>query len=81
MKQIKNILIEWKKEARSSKVLQFKYVIIDNKKILRIFTSDCEKLIGCAGNLVDKYKEILKQNGYIEIDEIIFFETDSNTIY
>lgn len=51
----RNILREWKKEAKSTKPLQYKY----KDGILEIYTSQPGYLIGKAGWLFNKYRERL----------------------
>lgn len=53
-----HILKEWKKEAKSTKPLQYKY----KDGVLTIYTSQPGYLIGKAGHLYNKYRERLLKN-------------------
>lgn len=68
--RIWEILKQWKKESKSTKVIQYRY----RDGILEIYTSQPGWLIGKAGVLVDKYREILKAEMY-DFKELKFVET------
>jgi ribosomal protein S3 len=59
MKQIYEILKEWKEESKAGGVIQFKYDYRTGE--LTIYTSYPGWLIGRAGCCVNKYSDILKE--------------------
>ena len=73
MKKIYHIIKDWKKEAKYEKVIQFKY---DYKThILTLYVAYPGYLIGRAGNLYNKYIEILNKEGH-NVKEIKFEEVN-----
>lgn len=58
--KLRKILKEWKAEANCCEQFQYKYHYKDGD--LEIYSSECEKLIGCRGELFYKYHQILKEN-------------------
>lgn len=73
MKQIYEILKEWKKESGAKGVIQFKYSCLTGN--LTIYTSYPGWLIGKAGLLVEKYRNILKEK-IIGFKSLEIVETD-----
>lgn len=71
MYKLQKILRTWKKESGTTRVIQYKYY----RGTLTLYTSQPGLLIGCAGALVDKYTEILKEN-YIDFKQVNFVETE-----
>lgn len=83
---IQRILRRWKQEAKTTRVIQFKYT---NRKVyddeegtshtetrLKIYTSQPGFLIGYRGNLFYKYAaEFLKEKIITKPDDISFEET------
>lgn len=67
---IRKILKDWKEEAGATRVIQYRY----RNGLLTIFTSQPGWLIGKAGVLVDKYREILKKEIY-DFEKLEFVET------
>lgn len=67
---IRKILKDWKEEAGATRVIQYRY----RNGLLTIYTSQLGWLIGKAGVLVDKYREILKKEIY-DFEKLEFVET------
>lgn len=70
-REIQRIIREWKKESKTTRVIQFQY----KRGILTIYTSQPGWLIGRRGVLVDKYFEIFKKE-LLDLKELKFEETD-----
>lgn len=70
---IQKIIKQWKKEAGTNRVVQWKLCM---DKTLKIYTSQPGFLIGKGGALVDKYKEIFKQELGVRFEKIDMIETD-----
>lgn len=88
---IQRILREWKKEAKATRVIQFKYTnktIYDEEtasshteKKLKIYTSQPGFLIGYHGSLFYKYAaELIKENIVSTPGDISFEETAWNWV-
>ena len=72
-KKIQRIIKEWKRESGVSRVVQWNF---DSREgILQIFTSQPASMIGKAGKIVDKYKEILKEELGNDFKTVTFVET------
>ncbi len=69
--KIQKILKRWKKEARTTRVIQYRY----RKGMLTIYSSQPGWLIGKGGVLVDKYREILEKEVY-DFKDLEFVETE-----
>lgn len=73
MRDIRNILKQWKAEAKATRVIQFRYD--SSTGVLSIYTSQPGYLIGRYGNLVEKYKQILKDS-VRSFTKVEFVETE-----
>lgn len=71
-KRIQRIIKQWKEEAGVTRVIQWTY----KDGILAIYTAQPGFLIGKGGALVDKYKEIFKQELGMCFEKIDMIETD-----
>ncbi len=69
--KIQKILKRWKKEARTTRVIQYRY----RKGMLTVYSSQPGWLIGKGGVLVDKYREILEKEVY-DFKDLEFVETE-----
>lgn len=78
MKNIQKTIKEWKKEAKVESPVLFKVRTLDNKTTLCIYTTRPGYLIGRAGKLFYKYKDILTGNSktFGQIDDVTIFETE-----
>lgn len=74
-KEISNIIKEWKDEAKVKGVVLVG-VYADFKDTIKICTDSPGLMIGKGGELVDKYKEKLKEFNP-KLEHIEFVETDS----
>lgn len=73
MRSIRSILKQWKTEAKATRVIQFKYNY--STGVLSIYTSQPGYLIGRHGDLVEKYKQVLKES-IPSFTKVEFWETD-----
>ena len=74
-KEISNIIKEWKEEAGVKRIILVG-VYPDFRDTIRICTDRPGLMIGKGGELVDKYKEKLKEHNK-KLEHIEFVETDS----
>ena len=74
-KEISNIIKEWKEEAGVNGIILVG-VYPDFRDTIRICTDRPGLMIGKGGELVDKYREKLKEHNK-ELEHIEFVETDS----
>lgn len=74
-KKIQKILRLWKEESGVTRVIQFKY----RNGMLQIFTSQPGWLIGKGGILVNKYKQIFK-NELHDFQELKIIETSHYSV-
>lgn len=70
-KRIQRIVKQWKEEAGVTHVIQWTY----KDGILTLYTAQPGFLIGKGGVLVDKYKEIFKQELGMCFEKIDMIET------
>lgn len=70
-KRIQKIIKKWKEESGASRVIQFKY----KNGELTIFTSQPGYLIGKAGVLADKYRDIMEHE-FSNFKDLKFLETN-----
>lgn len=69
--RIRKFLKDWKEEVGVTRVIQYRY----RNGMLTIYTSQPGLLIGKAGVIVDKYREILKQEIF-DFKELEFVQTE-----
>ena len=76
---VEKIILEWKKEAKADKPVQFSY----KNNELFIYTSQPGYLIGKAGSLFNKYKALLTESfdncDFVHIVEVYNAEEISYT--
>lgn len=70
-KKIQKIMRKWKEESGATRVIQFKY----SMGILTIYTSQPGWLIGKAGVLSNKYRELFESE-FCDFKDMRFEETD-----
>lgn len=73
--KLKKLLNQWKKESGATGVIQFSYW----EGFLKIYTSEPEYLIGEKGILINKYKELLREELY-DFNTLKIIETNSHWI-
>ena len=73
--KLETILKNWKDESKAKHIIQYKYY----KGMLLICSSECGLLIGPVGDLVHKYRQILKEQ-ISDFKDITFQDVDATYI-
>lgn len=76
-RRIKNIIKEWKEEAKARRIIQFN---LDPTGTLYIYTSEPGYLIGRFGSLYNKYHKELRKNSNDRVKKVVLVETSSYSV-